>query len=491
MVATLFRVRSMQAKTSDGIFQAYVELHLSDMRKDRIIGKRISVLGMARSGIACAKLLRKTGAEVFVSELKPKEVMSREINQLEALGIGFETGEHSEGVVRDKDFIVVSPGIPLSIPILSRAQSLGIPIFSEIEVAFWLNQARIVGITGSNGKTTTVTLVGEILREDGKEHKVGGNIGIPFSSIIDQVSPEGVLVLELSSFQLERIEEFRPFVSSILNITPDHLDRHPDLKSYMEAKLRILENQTKEDFAVLNADDQTSRSLASWGECQKVFFSTDGELERGAFVRQNKLVLRWNHQENELMDVDEIGIKGPHNLSNAAAACAICSILGVRSGSMQKALRDFKGVEHRLEKVATISGVSFVNDSKATNVESVWYALQSVPPPILLIAGGKDKGGDFTRLRDLVEKNVKALILVGEAKEKIKEALGDLVPAFESKSLEEAVRLGFQQAVARDTVLLSPGCASFDMFRDYQHRGQVFKSNVRELNGKRNAKIKA
>jgi UDP-N-acetylmuramoylalanine--D-glutamate ligase len=203
------------------------------------------------------------------------------------------------------------------------------------------------------------------------------------------------------------------------------------------------------------------------------------------------LVSRWNDQENQIIDANEIGIKGPHNLSNAAAACAICSILGVRASSMQKVLRDFRGVEHRLEKVATISGVDFVNDSKATNVESVWYALLSIPPPILLIAGGKDKGGDFTKLKDLVHKNVKALILIGEAKEKIKEVLGDLVPTSKSISLEEAVGLAFQQAEAKDTVLLSPGCASFDMFRDYQHRGQVFKSSVRGLNQRRNANINA
>jgi UDP-N-acetylmuramoylalanine--D-glutamate ligase len=461
------------------------------MRKDRIKDKRISVLGMARSGVACAKLLKETGAEVFASDLKPKEALGTEINRLKALGVDFETGGHTEKVVKDKDYIVVSPGIPLSIPILSRAQSLGIPIFSEIEVAFWLNKAKIVGITGSNGKTTTVTLLGEILKEEGKDYKVGGNIGTPFSSIVREVTPDGILVLELSSFQLERIEEFRPFISCVLNITPDHLDRHPDLKSYMEAKLRILENQNQEDFAVLNTDDQNSRSLASGGECRKVFFSINEELEQGAFIRQDKLVSRWNGEESQIIDTHEIGIRGPHNLSNAAAACAICSILGVKISSMRKALREFTGVEHRLEKVATISGVDFINDSKATNVESVWYALLSVPPPILLIAGGKDKGGDFTKLRELVQKNVKALILIGEAKEKIKEALGDLVPTSKSISLEEAVGLTFQQAAAKDTVLLSPGCASFDMFRDYQHRGQVFKSSVKGLNQRHNAKLNA
>jgi len=451
------------------------------MRKDRIIGKRISVLGMASSGISCAKLLKRIGAEVFVSDIKGKGLLFSEMNQLKELGIDFETGSHTPKAIRDKDFIVISPGIPLDIPILSQAEELGVPIFSEIEVAFWLTDAKIVGITGSNGKTTTVTLVGKILNEDQKEYQVGGNIGIPFSSIVEKISPDGILVLELSSFQLERIEEFRPYLSSVLNITPDHLDRHPDLKSYMEAKLRILENQTPEDFAVLNADDENSFKLASYGKCKKTFFSIRKELEQGAFIRKGKLVSRWNSRETEMVETSRIGIKGPHNLSNACAACAICGILGIKPESTRKTLISFKGVEHRLEQVATISGVGFVNDSKATNVESVWYALQSVTPPIILIAGGKDKGGDFSKLRELVQKNVKALILIGEAKEKLKDALGDLVLIFSSYSLEEAVGQAFKKASPQDVVLLSPGCASFDMFKDYRHRGNVFKSSVRNL----------
>lgn len=461
------------------------------MRKDRIMGKRISVLGMARSGLACAKLLKETGAEVFVSEIRAKELLSSEISQLKEMGIDFETDGHSAKAILDKEFIVASPGIPLSIPILTQAQNQGIPIFSEIEVAFWLTDAKIIGITGSNGKTTTVTLVGEILREDKREYRVGGNIGIPFSAIVEEVSPDGFLVLELSSFQLERIEEFKPYISSVLNITPDHLDRHPDLQSYTEAKLRILENQGEDDFAVLNADDQNTLRLASFGKCRKTFFSVKEELESGVFVREGKVVSRWKGKESEIICIREIGIKGPHNLSNASAACAICSILGVGIDAMNRALRSFKGVEHRLEQVAVISGVNFINDSKATNVESVWYALQSVNPPIILIAGGKDKGGDFSKLRELVQKNVKALILLGQAKEKIEDALGDLVPTFDSGSLGEAVRLSLEQASDKDTVLLSPGCASFDMFRDYQHRGEVFKSTVRGLSQKRNANINA
>lgn len=460
------------------------------MRKDRIIGKRISILGMARSGLACAKLLRQIGAKVFVSDAKPEELLSDQTGKLKALGIDFETGGHTSKVVQGQDFIVLSPGVPLDIPVLRQAQDLGIPAFSEIEVAFWLTDSRIIGITGSNGKTTTVTLVGEMLKEDDREFRTGGNIGIPFSGILEEVSPDGFLVLELSSFQLERIEEFKPHVSSILNVTPDHLDRHPSLESYLEAKLRILENQTDKDFAVLNSDDRTSLRLAQQGRCEKLFFSTQKGVEQGAFVRQGELFSRWRGEEQKIIEASEIGIRGPHNLSNAAAACAICTILNVAPESMRRALRSFKGVEHRLERVATISGVSFVNDSKATNVDSVWYALQSVAAPIILIAGGRDKGGDFSRLRDLVKENVKALILIGEAKEKIKTALGDLVPSHFSDSLEEAVSLGMGQASEKETVLLSPGCASFDMFKDYQHRGEVFKTSVRNLEKEHNATAK-
>ncbi len=460
-----------------------------NMRKDRIIEKKISILGMAKSGLACAKLLKRNGAEVFVSDLRDKDSLESETKRLEELNIAFETGGHTARVVSDRDFIVVSPGVPLDIPVLVEAQNRGIPVFSEIEVAFWLTDARIIGITGSNGKTTTVSLIGEILKKEKREYRVGGNIGIPFSTIGAEVSPDGFLVLELSSFQLERIEEFRPYVSAVLNITPDHLDRHPDLKSYVEAKLRIVENQTEEDFAVLNADDQYSLRLAQYARSRKVFFSVKSEVGQGCFARDGKMFLRRNGSEIEILEANRIRIKGPHNLYNACAACAVCGILGVSPQSMRKALGTFSGVEHRLEEVRTLSGVAFVNDSKATNVESVWYALQSVSAPVILIAGGRDKGGDFTRLKDLVRKNVKALILLGEAKQKIRDALGHLVTASDCASLEEAVQLSFRKASPGDTVLLSPGCASFDMFRDYEHRGQLFKASVRNLNLKRNAAV--
>jgi UDP-N-acetylmuramoylalanine--D-glutamate ligase len=463
--------------------------HLFKMRKDRVIGKKVGIFGMARSGLACATLLKKLGAEVFVTDIKPSNLLTSEIAQLADLDIDFEIGGHTSKAITNKDYLVISPGVPLHIPMLKEAQEMGVPIFSEIEVAFWLTEARIVGITGSNGKTTTTTLVGEILKEEKRESQIGGNIGIPFSSLVEKVSKDGVIVLELSSFQLERIEEFRPQVSVVLNISPDHLDRHSDLKSYIDAKLRIFENQTDSDFAVLNADDKNSMELALYSASKKIFFSTQKELENGAFVKEGMLLYRINGKEEKIIETKDVAIKGPHNLSNAAAACAICAILEVSPLSMRETLKWFKGVEHRLEEVATLSGVKFVNDSKATNVESVWYALQSVEKPIILIAGGKDKGGDFTKLRELVQDRVKALVLIGEAKDKIASALSDLISTIHSDSLEEAVELSFKNAQAGDTVLLSPACASFDMFKDYEHRGEVFKSSVKQLAERIGAKI--
>ena len=436
---------------------------------------------MARSGVACAKLLRSLGAQVFVSDCKSSDLLAPEMGRLTDLNIEFETGDHTSKAITDKDYLIISPGVPLDIPILKEARNKGIPVFSEIEVAFWLTDAKVVGITGSNGKTTTTTLVGEILKEEKRESQIGGNIGIPFSSLVDKVSREGIMVLELSSFQLERIEEFRPYVSAVLNISADHLDRYPDLKSYIDAKLRIFENQTDMDFAVLNADDKNSMELALYSSSKKIILRTKQELELGAFVKVGMLLYKKNGKAEKIIDTKDIGIKGPHNLSNAAAACAICAVLEVSPLSMRETLKRFQGVEHRLEEVATLSGVRFVNDSKATNVESVWFALQSVKEPIVLIAGGRDKGGDFTKLGELVKSRVKALVLIGEAREKIDHALSDRAPTFHSRSLEEAVRLSFEKAEAGDTVLLSPACASFDMFKDYQHRGEVFKASVRSL----------
>lgn len=450
-------------------------------REDRVFDRKISVLGMARSGIATAQLLSQKGAEVFVSDIKSERELENEIAKIKSLNINFEVGAHTDRVLEDKDFIVTSPGIPSDIPILKKAESLGIPIFSEIEIAFWLSQSPIVAITGSNGKTTTTYLVGEILRQDQKEYRVAGNVGVPFSSVVDEVSDKGIIVLEVSSFQLERIEEFRPKVASILNITPDHLDRYPDLKSYQEAKVRLLENQIPQDYTVLNADDLVSSSLSPCTQAKQIYFSIKKDMEEGVLVRGENLVLKSKKGETAILPIKEITIKGPHNLSNAAAACAMAYALEIDTASMARALKEFKGVEHRLEYVATINGIKFINDSKATNVDSVWYALQSIDEPIILIAGGKDKGGDFTRLGELVKSKVKKLILIGQAKEKIKRELGGLVDTIEAETLEQAVKLGFEKAQEGDVILLSPACASFDMFKDFEERGRKFKLAVHNL----------
>jgi len=450
-------------------------------REGRIKGKKVSVFGMARSGLAIASLLKRFGAYVFVTEVRNSSFLTKETEELKKIGIEYETGSHSRKSLEAKDFLVISPGVSSDIPILLQAQEMGIPIFSEVEVAFWLNQAQIVGITGSNGKTTTATLMGEILKEDRREVKVAGNIGVPFSSVVEEVSPDGIIVLELSSFQLEKVEEFRPKIASILNITPDHLDRYSNFKSYKDAKLRIFENQIEEDFAVLNYDDDESTGIENFSKGEKIFFSTINELDQGAFLRQGSFFYRFKGKEEKIIEANQIRIKGPHNLSNAACACAISLVLGVSIASIKNALGNFKGVEHRLEEVLTISGIEFINDSKATNVSSVWYALQSINRPIILIGGGRDKGGDFTKLRDLVKDKVKALILLGEAKEKMKNELGDLIPTFFVSNMEEGVKLSFEKASSGDAILLSPGCASFDMFDNFEHRGRVFKSAVEKL----------
>jgi len=451
------------------------------VRKDRINGKKVSVFGMARSGMAVARLLSKNGADVFVTDTQEASKLKSEIEELKRSNIDLETGSHSQRALDQKDYIVLSPGISSDIPVLRKAQEKGLPMFSEIEVAFWLCQAQIVGITGSNGKTTTTTLVGEILGEDGRECKVAGNIGTPFSSVVEAVSSQGVIVLELSSFQLENIEEFRPKVAALLNISPDHLDRYSDFESYSEAKIRIFENQTPQDFAILNMDDEGAIDIKSDCNSQIIFFSTKRELERGSFLKDGDLFLRLDGETRRMLDADEMGIKGPHNLSNAACACAIAGILCVKKESIVQTLKRFKGVEHRLEEVKTISGIKFVNDSKATNVRSVWYALKSIPGPILLILGGRDKGGDFTQLRAMVKEKLKSLILIGESKKKIDQSLGDLIKPIWVDNLEEGVKKAYEMASPGDCVLLSPGCSSFDMFENYEHRGRVFKSAVRNL----------
>ncbi|MCI0531472.1 MAG: UDP-N-acetylmuramoyl-L-alanine--D-glutamate ligase [candidate division Zixibacteria bacterium] len=457
---------------------------LSQQQLKRVIAKRVGILGMARSGLAVARLLRSYGAKVFISDQKPESELKDKITVLKELGIEWETGGHSSKVWSDKDFLVISPGISPDIGAIKTAESMKLPVYSEIEIAGWLCPARIIGITGTNGKTTTTMLLGEILKKAGLEVQVAGNMGVAFADLADSLSDKGNAVLELSSFQLERIADFKPHIAVLLNISPDHQDRYNDFESYLKAKLRIFENQSPEDYAILNADDLSTPRIKKNVSSKSILFGTKSKLARGVYLKENYLVSTVNGKEAQIIPAPKIGIKGLHNLYNAAAATAVSQLVGVGDSHIASTLEQFKGVEHRLEEIATINGIKFINDSKATNVNSVLNALQTVPAPVILIAGGKGKGESFLPLSKLIKEKVKFLILIGQAGELMKSELGSFTKTVTASTLSEAVKMAFNKAQAQDTILLSPACASFDMFKDFEDRGKEFKKAVAELQKK-------
>ena len=454
-------------------------------RIDRLHGRKVGIIGMARSGVAAAELVRQLGGLPFVSDVQPHEALEDPISRLKQEGVPFECGGHTERLL-ESDYLIISPGVPSSLPILARAAETGIPIFSEIELAFWVCRGQVLAVTGSNGKTTTTALLGEICRASGRPTVVAGNIGTPFSSVARQVPENGLAVLEVSSFQLERIEQFAPQVSILLNLTPDHLDRYDSFDGYCAAKYRIFENQTPGQFAVLNADDPVTIGRPFPHAGHQLYFSVGestypGQFPEGVIQREGRLVGRMAGQEIDIIAVDQIGIPGPHNHANAAAAAAAALACGIAPDVIAAAMERFRGVEHRLEYVDTIGGVRFINDSKGTNVDAVVVALKSIPGGVNLIAGGRDKAGDFTRLLPAAQGKVRHLVLVGEAREKIFLQLGKHIPVVMAKSMAEAVQKAFELAHPGDTVLLSPGCASFDMYRNFEERGRDFKSLVKRL----------
>ncbi len=450
------------------------------MTKENIENKRVSILGMARSGMALAFMLNNLGARVFVSESAENETVSKNKFLLDEQGIPNEIGGHSEKILQS-DFIAISPGVPVDIDILKVAKNRGIPIFSELEVSSWFCNSPIIAITGSNGKTTTTTLIGKILSDSNIENIVGGNIGIPFASFIDKICPDGYAVLEVSSFQLERIDRFKPKVAVILNFTPDHLDRYATLDDYRYAKARIYENLGKGDYLILNADDRESDKFMPKPEVKLLRFSNRNNDAADIFVKGRNLVLKTAKGIEPIIPTKEIGIKGPHNVANSAAAVLVGIIAGAEITRIADSLRRFKGVEHRLEKVMVIDGITYINDSKGTNVDAVLMALKSVEGNVVLIAGGKDKGGDFTKLIPDIKGKVCALVLIGEAADKISMQLSGIVSTYRAESMDDAVLMAAKLARRGETVLLSPGCASFDMFDNYEHRGKVFKEAVYHL----------
>ena len=447
--------------------------------------KRVLVVGLGKSGVASALFLKARGARVTVSDTKSGDELRNEIPGLLDHGITVETGGHGERTFRGQDLIVVSPGVPVDAPLLVQARSLGEVVIGEIELAAQFLPGPIVAITGSNGKTTTTSLAGEIMTAGGFPTLIGGNIGTPAISLAERAKPETVVVLEVSSFQLETIQTFRPKVAVVLNVTPDHLDRHRTFEAYVDAKARMFENQQGTDFAVLNEDDPTCVAMASRTRAKVFWFSRQKEVKQGAWVREGNILFRDGTRQHEVMLVSEIPLKGAHNLENVLAAVCAGALMGCAPEKIRRAVREFKAVEHRLEFVATIRGVDYYNDSKATNVDATIKALESFPANIHLILGGKDKGSDYTVLNDLLRQRVKRVYTIGAAAGKIESQIvspkGGGVEVVHAETLENAVLKAKAAAQKGDVVLLAPACASFDQFKSYEHRGRVFKELVRGL----------
>ncbi len=446
-----------------------------------LANKRVLVVGLGKSGVASALFLKAHGARVTVSDSKPQDELKEEIPVLLDNGIAVETGGHGERTFQGQDLIVVSPGVPVDAPPLVQARALGEEVIGEIELAAQFFPGTILAITGSNGKTTTTTLAGEIVVAGGFPTVVGGNIGTPAISLVEGVKHDTVAVLEVSSFQLETIQSFRPRIAVVLNVTPDHLDRHRTFAAYAAAKARIFENQQPDDFTVLNADDRTCVELAARTRAQVFWFSRKKEVKLGAFVRGGQIVFRDARREREIMPVSEIPLKGAHNVENVLAAVCIGALMGSKPEQIRKAVREFTAVEHRLEHVATVRGVEYYNDSKATNVDATIKALESFPGNIHIILGGKDKGSDYTVLNELLRTRTKRVYTIGAAAAKIESQIKGAAEIVHAETLENAIRRATESAQPGDVVLLAPACASFDQFRSYEHRGKVFKEVVAEI----------
>ena len=441
-------------------------------------GKRITVIGLGKSGLSAAKLLFDKGAEVTVTDVRGKENLEDAIDKLGSGKVKLKLGNDGRRATEDAEMIVISPGVPQDALAVMSAKKAGIRIISEIELFALYCSSPVVAVTGTNGKTTTVTLIADLLNRLGKKIEAAGNIGLPLTEILWALSVETIVVAEVSSFQLEHIETFRPYISVILNITPDHLDRYGSFKDYAAAKARLLRNQKSSDWTVLNIDDNEVSTLAEDSSASVVGFSRREILDEGIFVDAGEIVARLNGKEERICRVRDISMKGGHNLENCLAAAAVGLIYGGKSETIGDVVSKFSGLEHRLEYVRTVKGVEFFNDSKATNVAACAEALKSFTRPIILVCGGRDKGSDYSVLRKLLEEKAKSVVLLGEARGKMKCAFEGVVPCIEVDSLGDGVRKAFSVASSGDVVLLSPACSSFDMFRNFEERGRVFKAEA-------------
>ncbi len=451
-----------------------------------ISGKRVVVVGLGKTGQALVRFLLDRGARVTVTEKKTAEELGKRARRWQEKGVRLETGGHRLSTFLEADFIIPSPGAA-ALPELVAAQKRGVNVLSEVELAYHFLRGRIVGITGTNGKSTTATLAHKILHEAGKKAFLAGNIGTPLISFAQTSRDDHIYVTEISSFQLEYIDRFRVPVAVFLNISENHLDWHGTFEGYFAAKKKLILGQGKDGLAILNRDDPRGWSLRNEARAKIYSFSLRHEAERGCFVDGGSIFLRDN-EESRIMPVSEIRLPGSHNLENVMASCLIGHVFGVPPAMMRRSIRGFSGLEHRLEKVASVRRVEFVNDSKATTVDATIKALQSFDKRIVLILGGRDKGADFTRLRKPVREKVKKIILLGEAREKIKHALRKTAPMEEVSNLKSAVRLAYESAGPGEVVLLAPACTSFDMFKNFEVRGRAFKREVWRLTQTENEK---
>jgi UDP-N-acetylmuramoylalanine--D-glutamate ligase len=449
-------------------------------------GKRVLIVGLGRSGQAAARVCAEQGANVTVTDRRGPEALAAARATLSP-GTVEELGGHREATFLAADLIVLSPGVP-ELPEIAAARRAGVKITGELEVGSWFNQGTIVGITGTNGKSTTTTLCGAILRASGSPTFVGGNLGEPLCEAVGTraASPGGMSVVEVSSFQLETVETFHPRVAVLLNITPDHLDRYDDFEAYAAMKARIFAHQGPSDFAVLNADDALVRRSAEGIAAQPVMLSTSRQLERGGWVEGDALCVRLPGGERERYPLHNPSLVGRHNHENALAALLAARLVGATPSEARRALLEFRALAHRMELVADAAGIEYYDDSKGTNVGAVTAALSGFPRPVVLIAGGKDKGGDYTPLAEVFAKVGRAVVLIGEAADRIEESFSKVVAPTQivrAASLEEAVRKAATLARSGDAVVLSPACSSFDMFRDYAHRAEVFRGAVKTVVG--------
>ena len=438
----------------------------------------MTVVGAARSGIAASELLARRGATVTLSDTRTKVDGAESVT---ALGVELELGGHKAETFSEADLIVMSPGVPPEQPVIADAQKRGVPVIGELELASRWLRGRMVAITGTKGKSTTTELTGRILEAAGFRVSVGGNIGAPLSAQVEGSMPDSVHVVEASSFQLEQIETFHPWIAVMLNFSPDHLDRHPTVEAYGAAKARVFENQDAGDWKVINADDPEVLRLSRRGRARTRLFSKDSRVDSGTAIEDGWIVDRTTAKTTKLVPLDAIHLLGPHLVNDVMAAATVGAIAGAAPAAMTAAVDSFEGLEHAMELVAEVGGVRFVNDSKATNVDAALHSIESFESGLVPIIGGKFKGGDLRLLRDPLKKRARAVVAIGEARPLVKDALSDAVDVREAASFEEAVKTAFELAKPKGVVLLAPACASFDMFRDYAERGRRFKEEVRKL----------